>query len=125
MMRPQPLIVVQNVALSRTWYESILGLHSGHGGDEYERMMYSDEIILQLHQWDAHEHQHLGDFSKASGNGVILWFQSDQFDTIVVATKKHQAIVLEGPKFNDRANHREIWLQDPDGYKVVGASIPE
>ena len=32
------------------------------------------------------------------------------------------APVLEGPKVNPAARHREIWLRDPDGYVVVLAS---
>ena len=30
--------------------------------------------------------------------------------------------VLEGPHLNPNANHRELWLRDPDGYVVVLAS---
>jgi hypothetical protein len=30
-------------------------------------------------------------------------------------------IVVDGPLFNRNAGHREIWLQDPNGYKVVVA----
>ena len=29
------------------------------------------------------------------------------------------AQVLEGPEVNPNAQHREIWLRDPDGYVVV------
>lgn len=123
-MRPQPLIAVQDVPLSRSWYENILGLHSGHGGDDYERMLNCDRIVLQLHRWDIHDHGHLGDPSLPIGNGTILWFQTDRFDDIVAQAHAHQAKILEGPHVNVNANHREIWLSDPDGYTVVVASTP-
>lgn len=120
-MKPQPLITVKDVPSSREWYEKVLGLCSGHGGDEYERMMWGDRLVLQLHRWDTHEHSHLGDPSVPIGNGAILWFQTDQFDEIVAKVQNHSATVLEGPLVNPNANHREIWLSDPDGYTVVVA----
>ena len=123
-MKPQPLISVHDVSASRNWYENVLGLSSGHGGDEYERMMYSDRIVLQLHRWDTHEHPHLGDPSLPIGNGAILWFQTDRFDEIVAKVQTYHAKVLEGPQVNPNANHREIWLSDPDGYIVVVAGMP-
>ena len=52
-MKPQPLIAVHDVSASRKWYENVLGLCSGHGGDEYERMMGGDRLALQLHQWEV------------------------------------------------------------------------
>ncbi|MEM9809379.1 MAG: VOC family protein [Cyanobacteria bacterium P01_D01_bin.56] len=123
-MKPQPLITVHDVSASRDWYANILGLSSGHGGDEYERMMSDDRMVLQLHRWDTHEHSHLGDPSLPIGNGAILWFQTDQFDEIVAKVQTHDARVLEEPHINPNANHREIWLSDPDGYTVVVAGPP-
>lgn len=123
-MKPQPLIAVHDVSSSRSWYENVFGLRSGHGGDEYEQMMCGDRIVLQLHRWDAHEHSHLGDPSVPVGNGAILWFQTDRFDEIVAKAQTYKARVLEGPKVNTNANHREIWLSDPDGYTAVVAGMP-
>ena len=77
-MRPQPMIVVRDVAAASKWFQDILGISSGHGGDEYEMLMDSDEMVAQLHRWDAHEHPHLGDAADPSrGNGVLLWFATD------------------------------------------------
>ena len=123
-MQPQPLIAVKNVPASRKWYENVLGFSSGHGGDEYERMMWGDRLVLQLHRWDTHEHSHLGNPSLPIGNGAILWFQTEQFDAIVTNAQNYRAKILEGPLVNPNANHREIWLSDPDGYTVVVAGMP-
>lgn len=80
-------------------------------------------MVMQLHRWDAHEHPHIGDPKrKPYGNGVVLWFQTDSFDEIIKRVNKHNAQVLEGPLVNPNANHREIWLRDPNGYVVVVAS---
>jgi len=119
-MHPQPLIAVQDVEASSLWYQQILGCQSGHGGREYERILFQGEIILQLHHWDAHEHPHLGQREiRPVGNGVLLWFQTDDFDAALERIGRVGATVLEGPKVNPNANHREIWIRDPDGYVVV------
>ena len=53
------------------------------------------------------------------GNGVLLWFRTDAFDDAVERARALDAEVLEEPHVNPNANHREIWLRDPDGYVVV------
>jgi catechol 2,3-dioxygenase-like lactoylglutathione lyase family enzyme len=117
---PQPLIAVKNIAVSRRWYQDVLGLRGGHGGDDYEQLMYAGRMIMQLHRWDLHEHPHLGVPSEGRlANGMVLWFQSDQFDDVLQRIRAHDAQVLQGPAINVNANHYEVWLRDPDGYVVV------
>jgi|SRR5215211_7204890 len=123
-LRSQPLICVRDVAASSRWYRQLLGCTSGHGGDEYERVMAGGEIALQLHAWEVHEHENLGDPEALAGNGVALWFQVDEFDAVVERARTLKAQVLEEPHINEKANHRECWLHDPDGYVIVLASIP-
>lgn len=119
-MNPQPLIAVHDVQASSRWYQTVLGCESGHGGAEYEQITYKGKMILQLHHWDAHEHPHMGNpKSKPYGNGVLLWFQTDDFDAAVKRAKTLQAEFLEAPQVNPNANHREFWLRDLDGYVVV------
>jgi catechol 2,3-dioxygenase-like lactoylglutathione lyase family enzyme len=119
-MHPQPLIAVHDVEASSRWYQTVLGLESAHGGGEYERLTFDGQLVLQLHHWDAHDHPHMGTpDSKPPGNGVLLWFQTDHFDAAVERARALRAKVLEEPKVNPNANHREVWLQDLDGYSVV------
>jgi len=119
-MQAQPLIAVRDVQASSRWYQTVLDCQSGHGGAEYERIVHDGRMILQLHHWDAHEHPHIGnpDFHPY-GNGVLLWFQTDDFDQALERAKQIGAEVLEGPQVNPSAHHREIWLRDLDGYVVV------
>lgn len=122
-MNPQPLIITKDVIATSKWYQAVLGLESGHGGSEYEQLMFHGRMVMQLHRWDAHGHPHIGDPKrKPYGNGVALWFQTDSFDEIIKRVNEHNAQVLEGPLVNPNANHREIWLRDPNGYVVVVAS---
>jgi catechol 2,3-dioxygenase-like lactoylglutathione lyase family enzyme len=123
-MRPQPLIVVKDVEAASRWYCTLLGASSGHGGKNYERVMIDDEFVLQLHAWDVHGHQHLGDPAQPVGNGVLLWFQVDDFAAAARRAKSLRAVILEEPHVNESANQHEIWLRDPDGYVIVLASQP-
>ena len=81
-MRPQPLIVVHDVEASSRWYQRLLGCQSAHGGDEYERLLADGRLILQLHRWEVdHHHGAMGDpDARPYGNGVLLWFEIDDFD---------------------------------------------
>lgn len=119
-MHPQPLIAVRDVQASSRWYQALLGCQSGHGGPEYEQLVVGERMIMQLHAWDAHEHPHIGNpATKPYGNGVLLWFQSDEFDQAMARARLLGAEILEGPQANPNANHREVWIRDPDGYVVV------
>ncbi|MCU4414007.1 VOC family protein [Acinetobacter sp. WU_MDCI_Axc73] len=122
-MRPQPLIAVHDVEYSSKWYQHVLGSKSNHGGAEYEQLLNEqDEMILQLHQWEAHHHPYLGDPNISKGNGVLLWFETSDFDALVERLNHHHVEILETVKVNTNANHREVWFKDPGGYVIVVAS---
>ncbi len=53
---------------------------------------------------------------------MVLWFETDDFDAIMQGVHSTKAIIADGPLDNPRAQHREIWLRDRDGYVVVIAS---
>jgi hypothetical protein len=109
--------------MSSLWYQAVIGCQSGHGGSEYEQLVFDGRMIMQLHHWDTHEHPHLGNAEyQTYGNGVVLWFQTNSFDEAFLRIQASGAHVLEAPSVNSNANHREVWLRDPDGYIVVIAS---
>lgn len=120
-MQPQTMIAVADVEASSAFYQKLLGCKKGHGGREYERLLDPQgRMILQLHDFDTHHHPHLGQRDvKPYGNGVLLWFEVDDFDRAVARAKQLGAKVLEDVKVNPNARHRELWLSDPDGYTVV------
>ncbi len=120
-MKPQPLIAVRDVEASSRWYQQLLGCKSGHGGGEYEQLVDQDgTLVMQLHAWDAHEHPYLGDPAiEPYGNGVLLCFQVEDFAAAGARARALPAEILEGPRVNPNANHREVWLRDRDGYVVV------
>jgi hypothetical protein len=78
--------------------------------------------VLQLHEWDAHEHPNLGDPRREPhGNGVVLWFHEPSVVAAFERAVRAGAEVLEPLIVNPLANHREFWLRDPNEYKVVVA----
>lgn len=84
-MRPQPLIAVTDVEASSRWYQRLLDCQSAHGGAEYERLVWNGQLVLQLHDWTVeHHHRLVGDpDAKPYGNGTLLWFETDDFDSAV------------------------------------------
>jgi len=129
-MRPQPLIAVTDVEASSRWYQRLLDCQSAHGGPEYERLVTTSGIlVLQLHHFEVeHDHGPIGDpDDKPYGNGVLLWFELDDFEAALArAAEMNAEIVMprhrNPPTGDGGPNHWECWLRDPDGYTVVLAS---
>jgi hypothetical protein len=112
-MRPQPLLAVTDVPTSSRWYQELLGSESGHGGEEYERLLRDGTLVLQLHRFDVeHHHGRIGDpSSRPYGNGVALWFEIDDFDEAVERAARLRADVVLPP-------HRNR-LMDPAGRTIA------
>jgi hypothetical protein len=128
-MNAQPLVCVKDVEASSRWYQKLLGLKSDHGGTEYERLVDGEKLVMQLHRWDvSHHHGAIGNPElKPYGNGVLLWFEIDDFDSAMKRVVELQPeIVLprhrNPPDCDGGPNHWECWMKDPNGYTVVIAS---
>lgn len=121
------MLQVRDVAASSRWYQAVLGLRSGHGGDEYEMLLDGDDFVLQLHRVDAHEHGILQPAADAPiGAGVSLWFEAsdrDAFEALVAQAREAGASIVAEPAWNPVAHHHEATLVDPDGY-VVAINTP-
>jgi hypothetical protein len=61
MIRPQPMVGLDDVEAGSRWFCTVLGVTSGHRGSDDEMLLDGDEILAQLHRWEAHEHPHHGD----------------------------------------------------------------
>ncbi len=117
------MLQVNDVAAASRWYQEVLGLRSGHGGDEFDMLFSGDDFVLQLHRLDAHEHGFLQpDESGTRGAGVSLWFESSDrstFDVLFERVESSGATIIERPHWNPQAHHHEATLVDADGYIVV------
>nr|WP_241726808.1 VOC family protein [Dietzia sp. SLG310A2-38A2] len=114
------MLVVADVPTSSRWYQHVLGAESGHGGDEYEQIVATDRLLLQLHSRAGdRNHGPLADLSAPVGNGVVMWFGVTDLDAALTRIEDSAVEVEQPVRFNPDADHREIWLRDPDGYRVV------
>ena len=117
---PQPLLVVSNVDASGKFYAHVLDAVSAHEGDEYGQIMSGGELIMQLHALEEeHHHDRLADPDLPLGNGVLVWFETDDFDAALARVRESGAAIVRGPETNPNAGQMEIWFSDPDGYTVV------
>lgn len=126
-MQLVPMLQVDDVAVTSRWYQDVLGLVSGHGGDEFEMLFagepHASALLIQLHRWDTSEHGSFGSPDLPVGNGMSLWLQvdgGDEFDSAwqrVAATAGDR--VTAEPAWNPQAHHHEFALADPHGYVVV------
>ena len=76
-----PLIVSHECSTSSRFYTQLLGVESGHGGDEYEQVVGDGEILLQIHAIDVVDHHGpLAAPDVPLGNGLLVWFEVADFD---------------------------------------------
>ncbi len=114
------MLVVSDVERSSRFYCDVVGLESGHGGDEYEQLLHDGEIVMQLHDDGTDDHHGpLVDVAEARGNGVLVWFEVADFDATVARAKAAGAPVERDVHENPNAKQQELWVRDPDGYLVV------
>lgn len=118
-MKIEPLIVVKDVPASSRFYQQLLGCDSAHGGDEYEMLTYKGSLLLQLHRRDAHEHPGMWNAEVANGNGVLLWFRTNEFAAAVERVKQLSPDIVQDAHINPNARQHEIWFRDLDGYLLV------
>ena len=117
------MLQVRDVQASSGWYQRVIGLHGGHGGDEFEMLLDGAACVLQLHRLDAHEHRILQPAdASVLGAGTPLWFEAadrDAFAALVDNARAAGATVAQEPGWNPLARHYEATLIDTDGYVVV------
>jgi predicted enzyme related to lactoylglutathione lyase len=70
-------------------------------------------------------HGPLADPHAPLGNGVLVWFEVADFDGAVERAGAAGATVERDVHVNPNAKQRELWLRDPDGYRVVLAGPSE
>lgn len=91
----------------------------------WSQLMADGEIVLQLHH-DGPDDDHAALVSDGPrGNGVLVWFEVDDFDSAVARAHGLNAVIEREPAINPNAKQPELWLRDPDGYVVVIAGPSE
>jgi catechol 2,3-dioxygenase-like lactoylglutathione lyase family enzyme len=128
MRRTWTIIGVGDVPRSFKWYQSLLGLpETAPAHDYFGQVVDSDgTVLLCVHQWGAHGHPSLMDRDRAEpGNGLLLFFRVDDFDTALRSARSLVTKLEEEPHVNPNTRTREFSLRDPDGYYVTISALPE
>ena len=120
MTKIDPIIAVKDVNASANWYQSVFGCKRTHGGDEFAVLEDEHgEILICLHKWGAHEHPTMTDPKTEPGNGLILYYKTDNLDSIRLNIQKADYPVEEDIHLNPNSTKKEFSLRDPDGYYIT------
>ena len=126
MRRTWTIVGVSDVPASSRWYQALLGLpETAPAHDHFGQILDSDgTVLLCLHEWGAHEHPSLMSPDQAQpGNGLLLFFRIDDFETALPRARALVARLEEEPHVNPRTGTPEFSLRDPDGYYVTVSAL--
>jgi hypothetical protein len=126
MIRTWTIVGVSSVADSFKWYQALFGQpETAPAHDHFGQILDVDgTVLICLHQWGSHEHPSLmSPGNEPPGNGLLLFFRVDDFDT---ALERARALVThfeEEPHVNPNTQTREFSLRDPEGYFVTISAV--
>jgi catechol 2,3-dioxygenase-like lactoylglutathione lyase family enzyme len=126
MRRIWTIIGVRDVRGSCKWYQSLLGLpKSAPAHDYFGQILDSDgTVLLCLHGWGDHGHPPLMSPDHVQpGNGLLLFFRIDDFDSALPRALSLVARLEEEPHLNPNTRTMEFSLRDPDGYYVTISAL--
>ena len=120
MAQMDPIIAVEDVEASSRWYQAVLGCKSMHGGKEFDILISEKaEILMCLHKWGAHDHPTMSDPHTPRGNGLILYFRTENLEAIRQNVAQMSLPVEEDIHVNPNSTKKEFSLRDPDGYYLT------
>ncbi len=120
MTKIYPIIAVKDVEASSKWYRSIFECRSMHGGKEFDILVSEDdEVMICLHKWEAHDHPTMTDSTITPGNGLILYFRTENMNNLRQNVEKIGGAIEEDIHINPNSRKKEFSLRDPDGYYLT------
>ena len=115
-----PIIAVKDVELSSNWYQSVFGCKSMQGGQEFDILVSANEdILLCLHRWGDREHPTMVNPSITPGNGLILYFRTENLSRIRHNIEEMGWVIEEEIHENPNSQKKEFSIRDPDGYYLT------
>ena len=126
MKRTWTIIGVGDVPGSFKWYQSLFGQPDAPPAHaDFGQILDSDgTVLLCLHEWGAHEHPSLMSPEHATpGNGLLLIFRVDDFDTTWQRARALVTRLEEEPHVNPSTGTYEFSLRDLDGYYVTISAL--
>lgn len=120
MTKLDPIIAVKNVEASANWYQQVFEFKNIHGGENFAVLAtVQNEIILCLHKWEEHQHQSLTDQNITAGNGLLLYFRTNDLEIIRKKVEKIGCTIVEEIHLNLNSLKKEFSFKDPDGYFIT------
>jgi len=125
-MKNNPIIAVLDVEKSARWYQEVFGLTGKHGGPHFE-VLVSDaqEVMLCLHKWGEHEHPSMIDAGHHVGNGLILYFRTENIEEVRQRLQSINYEVETEIQLNPNSGKKEFSVKDPDGYYLTVSELHE
>jgi catechol 2,3-dioxygenase-like lactoylglutathione lyase family enzyme len=126
MRRTWTIVGVTDVPASFKWYQSLFGLPVTLPSHLYFGQILDADgtVLLCLHEWGAHEHPSLMSPQYATpGNGLLLFFRVDDFNTALKEARALVARFEEDPHLNPSTGTMEFSLRDLDGYYVTISAL--
>ncbi|HUZ59942.1 MAG TPA: hypothetical protein VMU83_14300 [Hanamia sp.] len=81
MKKIDPIIAVKDLEASTEWNQSVLGCRS-RGKHIISLVSENDEILLCLHKWTEHDYPTMKNPNITPGNGLILYFRTENLSGI-------------------------------------------
>lgn len=120
MIKLDPIIGVKDVVASSLWYQNVFGCKSIHGGNEFDVLSTLDEeVLICLHKWGEHEHPTMTGSKTTAGNGLVLYFRTDNMEGIRENVRRNGYLVELEIQVNQNSGKREFSLKDLDGYYLT------
>jgi catechol 2,3-dioxygenase-like lactoylglutathione lyase family enzyme len=117
MTRLDPIIAVKDVEASANWYHNIFGFRNAHGGNTFAVLVSDDdEITLCLHKWAEHGHPTMTNPDISPGNGLLLYFRTENLDNIYQNVLQLGCAIEEDIHLNSNSLKKEFSFRDSDGY---------
>jgi predicted enzyme related to lactoylglutathione lyase len=120
MTKIDPIIAVKDIEISSKWYQSVFNCRSMHGGKEFDILVSeNDEILICLHKWGEHGHPTMTNPNITPGNGLILYFRTENLNDTRQNVEKLGCTIEEDIHVNPNSTKKEFSLRDPDGYYLT------
>lgn len=124
MTKLDPIIAVKDVEASSTWYQTIFDLQSKHGGKEFDVLVdREDKVLLCLHKWGEHNHPTMQTSNTKGGNGLILYFRTENIEQIRDNLRRINYKVQREIELSPNSGKKEFSFLDPDGYYITIAKF--
>ena len=120
MTKIDPILAVKDVNKSSEWYQTVFACKRIHGGNDFAVLVDEiDEVLICLHKWGEHEHPTMKNPNLLSGNGLIIYYKTDNLEQILQNVKQMDYPLEEEVQINPNSTKKEFSLRDPDGYYLT------